>query len=286
MRKILLIEDNPGDVRLLQDMVVGEDFKDYVMEDVDGLDAGLALLAAAPFDLVLLDLGLPDSDGIQTLKDVVGGRPDVPVVVLTGGLPPKGELDLIKAGAQDFVAKGDFTSVLLRRVIDYAIERHRLTEQLNESRKEAQRERDLQSLEVLSDSKKTQTTAESFGELSIRASDEQVFELLAEEYGSFIDGALNRRAHGEIPGLESRIQGFAQRLGSLRGKPRDLTEIHVAAYRRASHFANRRRREAMSSEAQFLLIEVMGYLALYYRSFMGPAPHHRPARELEQNDTK
>lgn len=280
-RKILLIEDNPGDVRLLQDMVVGENFKDYVMEDVGNLEAGLALLASDPFDVVLLDLTLPDSDGIETVQDVVANRSDVPVIVLTGPLPPKGELDLIKAGAQDFVAKGDFTPALLRRVIDYAIERNRLTEQLTASRREAQRERDLQSLEVLSGSRNTQTTAESYGELSIRISDEQVFELLAEEYESFISGVLNRRAHGDVPGLESRIQGFAQRLGSLRGRPRDLTEIHVAACRRASRFANRRRREAMSSEAQFLLIEVMGYLALYYRSFMGPAPHHRPARELE-----
>lgn len=277
----MLIEDNPGDVRLLQDMVVGENFKDYVMEDVGSLDAGLALLASDPFDVILLDLTLPDSDGIETVENVVANRSGVPVIVLTGPLPPKGELDLIKAGAQDFVAKGDFTSALLRRVIDYAIERNRLTEQLTESRKEAQRERDLQSLEVLSGSRNTQTTAESYGELSIRVSDEQVFELLAEEYESFIGGVLNRRAHGDVPGLESRIQGFAQRLGSLRGRPRDLTEIHVAAYRRASRFANRRRREAMSSEAQFLLIEVMGYLALYYRSFMGPAPHHRHARELE-----
>ncbi len=280
LRKILLVEDNPGDVRLLQDILIGAQFNAYAMEDVAELEAASTLLSNQTFDVVLLDLGLPDSNGIATLNEVVALAPSIPVVVLTGDMSDDQAIELIRAGAQDYLTKGQLTSPLLRRAIEYSIERHRLNANLSDARREAERERELQSLERFSLERRTRATAESFGVRSIRETDQGVFDLLVEDYISFIDGALERRMHGEAPSLESRVRAFAQRMGSLRASPRDLTEIYVAAHRLAMKNAHPAKRDAIGMESQLLLIETMGYLALYYRAFVGPAVAWGPAKEV------
>ncbi len=283
LTKVLLIEDNPGDVRLVQTLLCGDRQSRYALVDVPELEAAQVLLSTQTFDVVLVDLGLPDSEGIATLRKLIDLHFDIPVIVLTGDLSEEQSIGLIKAGAQDYLTKGHIDRELLQRSVDYAIERYRLHAELNQSRRDAERQRELLHLEKLSTARHASATADSFGELSLRIADPKIFELLVEEYGVFILEAMEQRIHGEIPGLESRIQGFAQRLGALRGKPKDLTEIHVAACRAAMKNAKQRRREGISSESQLLLIEIMGYLALYYRTYMGPTPHRRkPAKAIKE----
>jgi PAS domain S-box-containing protein len=129
--KILLIEDNPGDARLIKEMLSDTELFNCVLECTTRLSTGFEYLAGQPANIVLLDLGLPDSQGLETLAKVRAQVPGIPVVVLTG-LDDEGvALEAVRQGAQDYLLKGAINGRALWRVINYAIER-KASEQLLE----------------------------------------------------------------------------------------------------------------------------------------------------------
>ena len=131
--KILLIEDNPGDYRLIQRMLKDGGGLRFELKLADRLDAGLALLTEEKFDLLLLDLGLPECSGLDTLRIVKVQTPTVPIVVLTGLDDEEMGTKAVREGAQDYLTKGQVTKSLLVRSIRYAIERWRIEEALHRS---------------------------------------------------------------------------------------------------------------------------------------------------------
>ncbi|MGZ7108249.1 MAG: ATP-binding protein [Methanobacterium sp.] len=126
--KILLFEDNPGDAGLIEAML--EEFNDfsYKLKNVESLDEGLNFLKKHSFDVILLDLGLPDSDGINTFLDVHKISPGIPIIILTGLNDEKTGINAVKKGAQDYLVKGNVSSELLERSIKYSIERKKTEE--------------------------------------------------------------------------------------------------------------------------------------------------------------
>jgi PAS domain S-box-containing protein len=131
--RVLLIEDNPGDARLIEEMLAEAGNPPIYLEEAGRLDEGLELLARERCDALLLDLGLPDSRGLDTLRRTLSYAPGVPVVVLTGLEDEKVGLEAVKEGAQDYLVKGKVGPELLSRSIHYAVQRKRAQEQLRES---------------------------------------------------------------------------------------------------------------------------------------------------------
>lgn len=120
--KILLFEDNPGDAGLIEEMLEELD-EQYKLLNVETLEDGLDTLKNQHFDLILLDLGLPDSDGIETLLDVNNKTPKTPIIVLTGLNNEEMGTIAVKNGAQDYLIKKEIDGILLERSIRYAITR-------------------------------------------------------------------------------------------------------------------------------------------------------------------
>ncbi len=127
---ILLVEDNPGDADLIREMLPAVGPEAFEIECVSRLSMALASVKATRFAFVLLDLGLPDSQGLDTILAMRRGAPDLPIVVLTGNQDEKTGLAAIKNGAQDYLVKGQFESRLLIRSIRYAIERKQVEDSL------------------------------------------------------------------------------------------------------------------------------------------------------------
>ncbi len=122
--KVLLIEDNPGDARLIQEMVSEVGGAAFDLEHVGGLLTGLKhFVAAGDIDLVLLDLGLPDSSGFDTFTGLQAQAPGVAIVVLTGFEDETIKNKALQAGAQDYLSKNQLDSNSLIRSMRYAIER-------------------------------------------------------------------------------------------------------------------------------------------------------------------
>lgn len=136
----LLIEDNPGDARLIREMLrdTGSQSASIDLSVADRLAAGLEQLNHRRLDLVLLDLTLPDSTGLETFERVHTAAPDVPVVVLSGLDDEAVAIRAVHQGAQDYLVKGQVDGGTIVRSMRYAIERQRL----EAARAELERQRD------------------------------------------------------------------------------------------------------------------------------------------------
>lgn len=132
--QILLVEDNPGDARLIKYMLAEAQGPTCDLEWVDCLRAGLDRLAAGGIDLVLLDLGLPESVGLDTLRRMQEQAPSVPTLVVLSGLNDENiALQAVQMGAQDYLVKGRVDGSLLMRSIRYAMERSQAKEALQQA---------------------------------------------------------------------------------------------------------------------------------------------------------
>jgi two-component system, cell cycle sensor histidine kinase and response regulator CckA len=131
--RVLLVEDNPGDARLLQMMLSTATESQFIVETAETLQEGLAALRRNKFDLILLDLNLPDSRGIQTVRTVLCECPDCPILVLTGGDDDQLAAQSVSEGAQDYLTKGNLLNGTLTRALRHAIERHRIRKKLQDS---------------------------------------------------------------------------------------------------------------------------------------------------------
>jgi C4-dicarboxylate-specific signal transduction histidine kinase len=131
---VLLIEDNPGDARLVREALQGTSDPSYRVEWVRRLSLGLNRLADGGIDVLLLDLGLPDSQGLATLAAVHASAPHLPVVVLSGALDEQFAVEAVQASAQDYLVKTYANRHVLTRSLRYAIERKRGEEALRVAR--------------------------------------------------------------------------------------------------------------------------------------------------------
>ncbi|MBZ5537729.1 MAG: PAS domain S-box protein [Acidobacteriia bacterium] len=131
--KVLLVEDNPGDVRLIREMLKESKTPLAALEDTPSLTTAVERLAKEGIDAVLLDLGLPDSQGISTFVKLHNQFPRTPIVVLTGLTDEELGLQAVREGAQDYLIKGKVDSQWLCRAILYAVERVQGKEALERS---------------------------------------------------------------------------------------------------------------------------------------------------------
>jgi DNA-binding NtrC family response regulator len=134
---VLLIEDNPDDAALIQRYLAGFLRVTYKVTHAGCLADGMELLHSADFDVILLDLGLPDGPvGIKTFEQVYARASQVPIVVLTGHDDEEIAIESVQKGAQDYIVKGQVVGSMLGRSILYAIERRKLLSQLEHSARE------------------------------------------------------------------------------------------------------------------------------------------------------
>ncbi len=122
---IMLIEDSAEDAQLVREMLDDRGY-DYVLKRTDRLSSGLRLLEEEFFDVLLLDLGLPDSAGFDALTQIRNQAPPLPIIILTGLSDEALAVKAISLGAQDYLVKGNFAADALYRSISHSIERQRL----------------------------------------------------------------------------------------------------------------------------------------------------------------
>ncbi len=122
---VLLVEDHPGDARLIREALKEASGPPFTLEWVERVGLAIERLATGGVDVVLLDLSLPDGQGIEVFQRLRAAAPEVPVVVLSGLNDDRTAIRAVNEGAQDYLVKGASTE-LLTRAIRYAIERHRL----------------------------------------------------------------------------------------------------------------------------------------------------------------
>jgi DNA-binding response OmpR family regulator len=136
--RLLLIEDNPGDARLLHEMVNEPGAHNVVLTHVGRMSEAEEVLAAQPFDIVLLDLGLTDAQGLDAVRQAHAAAPGVPLIVLTGLDDESLASQALQEGAQDFLIKGQVEARGLLRAMRYAVERKAMEEALYAEKERAE----------------------------------------------------------------------------------------------------------------------------------------------------
>jgi signal transduction histidine kinase len=137
--RVLLVDDDPADRRLVQLALDRSSTEvDFDVVTVGALSEAAEFLTNERCDIALLDLGLPDSHGLETVQKVHGINPDVPIVVLTGAADGEMALDAIRSGAEDYLVKGKPLEFALVRIIRYTVERKRTEQNVSKLLKEVE----------------------------------------------------------------------------------------------------------------------------------------------------
>ena len=264
---VLLIEDNPSDAELIQATLgMTRVIDEFEITLAERLSQGLEKLSVEKFDMILLDLGLPDSQGLETLQRVIDLSSGVPIVVLTGLVDEEVGLNAVTQGAQDYLIKNDISSETLNRVIKYAISRKAAQEQLKRQRELEDRLTEMRSLDALAEPSNTSVTARIFGVRTIREVSEDLFHELCEKYDQLLEQAIDQRTYRVENTLSEKLRALSMEVGMLRGGPRDVIEIHTAVLNDKIKNATFDRSHAYLVEGRLAVLELMGDLVTYYRA--------------------
>ncbi|MCF8108588.1 MAG: response regulator, partial [Desulfohalobiaceae bacterium] len=133
---ILLIENDPGDIELLQKILSESENGSIIWKTAHRLSDGIELLAHHCPDLIIVDLGLPDSQGLQTLTKLLAESGEIPIIVMTSNTDKELGLEAVKNGAQEYLVKGESSPEEISRSLRYAIERKHLENELREAKAE------------------------------------------------------------------------------------------------------------------------------------------------------
>ncbi|MEW5931021.1 MAG: ATP-binding protein [Gemmatimonadota bacterium] len=213
--RILLVEDNPGDARLIRETLREAESFPFQLTHADRLAAAEERLAAEAFDVVLLDLSLPDAHGLETVRRTLAAGAEVPIIVLTGLDDETTAVAAVQAGAQDYLVKGRIDGTLLARAIRYAMERKRL-----------ERER----VELLRSEREARATAEA----AVRARDD-VLRVVSHDLGNSLSAVLvtttlllrSLPEDGEVRPRVASIRQLAEQMQRLRQDLLDVASIEA-----------------------------------------------------------
>jgi PAS domain S-box-containing protein len=231
--KVLLIEDNPADARLIKEMLSGSDDTDFILEVFNRLSKGIEYLKGHRPDVVLLDLMLPDSAGIATFEKLSAHAPYLPVIVLTGIDDEQIAIESLRSGLQDYLVKNKIDGELLTRSIRYSIERKQLEEALRKAKDSLEMRVKERTLELSGANKALhdEIVERKRIEAALRESEERLdYSLNAADLGTWdldIDSQTAWRSmkHDQIFGYEKRLPKWD--LGTMLGHvlPEDREEV-------------------------------------------------------------
>ena len=129
---IMLVEDNPGDALIINEMLKEIYDDKFELAHFKRVDEGLKHIEE-DFDILLLDLNLPDSHGVETFKTMNKHVPELPIIILTGLVDENLAINIVSEGAQDYLVKGQIDKQLLSKSIKYSIERKKIERDLKKS---------------------------------------------------------------------------------------------------------------------------------------------------------
>ena len=275
--RILLVEDNPGDARLVSAMLSNPDESAFDVRHAKRLEEAVSLMAEEPFDAVLLDLSLPDSNGMKTIDQAKTSNIDrqTPIIVITGRYSEEQGVESMQHGAQDFLLKNNLKAEALIRSIRYAVERERLRLQKETDEARRRQDREIESLEQMGAPSAVMVTARAYGLERLSEASADTFAALVDQYCELIEQAIEQRKFKMDSKTSQGARVLAQRLGFLRASPKDVVELHLKSLKKMRP-VKMTTSYVIAEEARLLLLELMGNLAAYYRDHMMPVS--RPKR--------
>ena len=280
--RALLVEDDLDDVLILKESLAEVSTVRFKLVNANCLSDGLKFAKEQEFDVILLDLNLPDSYGLDTLISMHAHSPQLPIIVLTGLNSEEMAIQTVQAGAQDYLVKGQISPELLSRSIRYAIERQHMLGELEVSQQREQEARDLASLKQLSQASQTSVTEQAFGVLGLQKSAPEFFNTLVQHFEQYLEMSVEQR----ILRVEFKVEGelfkMAEQLGSVKASPRDVIDIYLLALETLKRDAKPQKVQVYNEEGRFLVLRLMGDLVSFYRKYF-TSKIQNPATTFDSN---
>ncbi|HAC62549.1 MAG TPA: response regulator [Cyanothece sp. UBA12306] len=272
--KILLIEDKLDNVNLLQrllsdaqDCSVAEGLT-FPLTCTSHLEEGLAALEENAFDVILLNFSLPDSQGVNSLIKIREKWPNIPIIVETKREDETLIVQSFQLGADGYLQLQTLDSNLLVYEIRLSLERQQYRQNLAQKQQELQQAREFADLESLVDfGKTTKITARMFGADTLKESLPDIFQEFCRNYSNLLDLALEQRAFKVDHHLSDQLRILGDKLGFVKASPRDIIEIHTTILKDKNQDIPLAKAQAYISEGRMMVLELMGYLASFYRKY-------------------
>lgn len=269
----MLVEDDPVNIKLFQSLIISS--KDcplarelsFELTCAESLSQTIKLIRHQDFDIILLDLLLPDGNGLDSLVQIREILPKIPVIIQTGNEDETIIVRAFELGADGYLKKNNLDSSLLIYAIRSALEKRQYIAKLEALQQRKSQEQEFQSLEYLANLGKTSITARMFGSEPLRESVGDIFEELVEKYAQLLDLALEQRAYKVEHNISEQLRSLADKLGFLKASPRDVVDIHTRSLKLKNQNATLAKTQAYVEEGRLMLLELMGYLTSYYRKY-------------------
>ena len=245
----------------------------------------LSTLETWSVDMVVVGLGAAPAEALQAIQTIRDADPAVPIMAVTSSREDDVGLLAIRAGAQDYVVKGA-GSKRVAQAVAFAIERSRAFDRFEAAKENEVREREFTRLRNLCGPSPLTVSGRSFGSIPLRDRSPQAFLDLARHYETVLVTSASARSFHEREEIAGELNGIADRLGVLNAGPRDVIDIHKMAIAQRLEGVSMGRARAAIEEARMLLLQLMGYLASFYRNLSwGAAASGRstPPRQLLVN---
>ena len=271
--RLLLVEDNPADAALLEDVVRGSREARLEISRAGTLGEALQVATTVALDLCLLDLSLPDAQNLEGLSTLLRAVPHLPIIVFTGRDDEAMGLRAVQEGAQDYLIKGQLDAHLLIRSFRYAIERTRTQEMARNlataqaARSEAERQieryrRELTSLRNAADQRPA--AHPEIPPLKAAPGRETLADLQP-LYGQLLDRAFEKQAFKVDYDLFGGVQRLAQKLFEREAGPLDVVEMHGHELDARTDPENWVRSKTYVEVGRLMLIRMLGQLMALYR---------------------
>lgn len=266
--RLLVVEDSPSDMELVSSMFSSSPNGKFDIQHADRLSTAMTTLESGEFDAILLDLGLPDSQGINTFVQLHQHAPDVPILVLTSLEDDASGEKAMRKGAEDFLTKRQMQSDMLKNSVKFAVVRSNVRHQREEQKQRDDQIREMEDIHRLSTPATTSITARIYSGSPLREKAPAEFRAAIAEYLDLLNLALEHRIFKtEDSNYTDRLRELGTQIGFLRGSPRDVIEIHTSALKKRIEDMATSKAQAILEESRITLIELMGHLTSYYRSF-------------------
>ena len=264
---VLLVEDNESDALLIREALSDCDRARFAVTLAHRLSEAIDRARANEYGVALLDLGLPDSQAVETFVKLHAAVKNLPVVVLTGLDDEATGTKAVQLGAQDYIVKRDISGIVLSRSIRYALERFRLSQKIDLARQDDAARQEMSSLESLAEKPGTQITAAMYASGSLRQRFPDGYERAVRRYRELLERALEQRSFRVQDTVTSAIEDLSDDLGVLRAGPRDVIEIHTSVLRACVANIAAPKAQAYLEEGRLTVLKLMGQLTTFYRQY-------------------
>ncbi|MDJ0594217.1 MAG: response regulator [Pleurocapsa sp. MO_226.B13] len=264
--RVLLVEDEPEDVERIQTMLCDARsafFKGgFKLACAETLAEAKLIISQQQFDIILLDLMLPDSRHINSLEELQQQVAGIPIIVQTALEDEVIAVKALELGAYGHLPKIASDRNLLLYALRTAIERKQQLANWEQSQ-QLQQDRELDLLERLF------ADVPSFSNKvdSLKQRMPDVFQELESRYHQLLDRFVEQKIYKVDYDTSEQIRILIEQLGYLQATPRDIIELHTTTLKQKQNALSRKKSKVFTIEGRYLLLELMGKLAAYYRRY-------------------